>query len=73
MSNGLTKKDLQRIYNINRNTLLGWLEEINELQIKKTKQTFTPKQIKLIVSNIGFPTHTNEQEKQYLALLISLQ
>lgn len=70
MQNGITKKDLMKFYNVNRWILAEWLEPYaNEIGIKKTKQTFTPRQIKLIVQFLGFPPYTSDSERRYLSLI----
>ncbi len=67
MENGFSKKDFQRMYNVNRTIFSNWLAEIkNDFVLKKTRQTFTPKQIQLIICELGFPPYANEKERVYI-------
>lgn len=70
MYNSFSKKDLLRIYNINSAIFRIWIEDCKEeIGIKNTKQTFTPKQLFLIVQKFGFPPYLNEQERDYINLI----
>jgi len=72
MKNSITKKDFLRIYNINRTIFSIWCEELpSEIGIKKTKQTFTPKQVKAIINEFGIPPYANEEERKYINLVCS--
>lgn len=73
MYNSISKKDLLRMYNINRAIFQKWIEEEKErIGIKNTKQTFTPKQITKIVGLFGIPPYANEEEKKYIALCMNV-
>lgn len=72
MFNGFSKKDFQRMYNVNRTIFFNWCEEINcEFGLKKTRQTFTPKQIQIIINAFGIPPYCTEKERQYIDLICS--
>ncbi len=72
MFNGFSKKDFQRMYNVNRTIFCNWCEDINsDFGFKKTRQTFTPKQIKVIIEAFGIPPYCNEKERNYIELICS--
>ena len=72
MFNGFTKKDFQRMFNINRYTFSCWCEELpEEVGVKKTKQTFKPRQIKAIIKEFGTPPYATDEERKYIDLICS--
>ncbi len=71
MYNSFSKKDLLRIYNINSSIFRIWIEDCKEeIGIKNTKQTFTPKQVSLFIKKFGFPPYISEQEREYINLIV---
>ena len=70
MQNGFTKKDFQRMFGVARNIFWLWCEELpKDVGIKKTKQTFTPRQIMYIIQTFGVPPFATEQERKYIDLI----
>jgi len=72
MKNSITKKDFLRLYNINRTIFSIWCEDLpHEIGIKKTKQTFTPRQIIAIIKAFGIPPYCTIEERKYIELICS--
>lgn len=71
MKNSFTKKDFQRMYNVNRGIFAIWCEDLPTNIIKKTKQTFKPNQKKVIIEQFGIPPFASEQEMSYIKSILS--
>ncbi|MBB6005137.1 hypothetical protein [Arcicella rosea] len=56
---------------MNRTIFNNWCKEIKKnVNIKDTKQTFTPKEIKIIIASFGQPPFSTEQEKEYIKAIL---
>lgn len=57
------KKEIKRMYGLTDARFRVWVKDyIEDFGINKTKQTFTPKQLALIVKELGFPPYCEEKE-----------
>ncbi len=70
MNNSFTKKDFLRMYNVNRNIFAVWCEDLPLEIIKKTRQTFKPNEVKIIIDSFGMPPFANDKEKAYINLIL---
>jgi len=50
-----TKKELAQMYGVHYNTFKKWINAIPELKLMEKQRLLTPKQIAIIVNEIGEP------------------
>ena len=51
----MTKSELARAYGVHVSTLNKWLKNIPDLNLMKGQRVFTPKQVRLIMEDLGEP------------------
>ena len=51
----ITKKELARLYGIHYNTFAKWIKAIPDLKLMPKQRLLTPKQVAIIVNELGEP------------------
>lgn len=55
MEKVLTKKEFAKLYGVSYGTFIKWLSTIHELKLTNGQRLLTPKQVKIIIDNLGEP------------------
>lgn len=67
-----TKKDIKNLYQLTDWQFRKWMcDYCEDFGINKKKQTFTPKQLRLMFDELGMPPNCNDKQRQLIALIMN--